>query len=417
MISLREGEQDSGSPRTETLKGALSLDSFPPLSHSLSLWLSYSELRWEGKIFPFADAPVLNSKGGSALASTRRQSGISTALKYLWSTLLFVSSRNLKRPGRLERGSWTRLTALSMALSLFISSCASEAEDVGPSAAVREAHERFLMSDDFPPAPREDDRFRKEKADVIVLPTVTLSVWAIGVIAAYVSGVVVYYSNKAEFDQMVGDALAGSQGGWDNLDEWLEAESHAQAQHVSDSLERVIYRSESSDFYAITGNDYLHFLNATAQIDYLDPRKLKDLLDGKVRPLAGYAREFLTMLRELSVEARHADTGAGICMRAQVSRVDNPEVVYMASARANGPSDVIPAALLASLKATVQCGTYDVEIMEYIYGYYEVKGPLSSLTDIFFSHIFRTARLLYMYVDACQLPPQLTFEPGNALCE
>ena len=312
---------------------------------------------------------------------------------------------------------WNRLTVHLVAFSLLTYGCASEAENPGPSEAVRQAHERFLQSSDFPPEPRADDLIRKEKADVIVLPTVTLSVWAIGVIAAYVSGVVVYYSNKAEFDQLVGDALAGSQGGWDNIDDWLEAESYAQAQHVSDSLEQVIYRSETSDFYAVTGNDYLHFLNATAQIEYINPQKLKDLLDGKVRPLAGYAKEFLTMLRELSVEARHADTGAGICMRAQVARVDNPGVVYVASARANGPGDVIPAALLASLKATVQCGTYDVDIMDYIYGYYEVKGPLSSLTNIFFSHIFRTARLLYMYVDACQLPPQLTFEPGNALCE
>ncbi|MEE2644669.1 MAG: hypothetical protein VYD19_07020 [Myxococcota bacterium] len=304
--------------------------------------------------------------------------------------------------------------ALSALLVFASFGCADRASDP---RVIDPAHLQFIEESSFPPEPQAGDQIRKEKADVIVLPTVSLSVWAIGAIAAYISGVVVYYSSSEDFAYLWNETFGARSDPWEELDRAAqEVESHAQAEHVSTSLEQVIYRSETSDFYALTGNDYLHFMNATAQISYLDPKTLRDLLDGKVRPLAGYAKTYLDQIRQLSMEGRYESASDGFCIRAEISRVDNPAVTYMASARAHGATDVIPAAILASLKATIQCGTYDPKIMDFVYGYYEVNGPLGSITDVFISHLFRSVKLLYKYVDTCQLPPKLTMTLNEGSC-
>ena len=77
---------------------------------------------------------------------------------------------------------------------------------------------------------------------------------------------------------------------------------------------------------------------------------------------------------------------------------------------------MIPAAVFASLKATMRCGMYDAEIREFVYSYYNVDGPRASLPDIFISHMLKTARLIYRYAETCQLPPNVQVTPDAGDC-
>jgi len=105
-----------------------------------------------------------------------------------------------------------------------------------------------------------------------------------------------------------------------------------------------------------------------------------------------------------------------LCAKATVYSLTEPRVPYTGLARANGPVDIIPAAVFASLKATIRCGLYDGGIREFIYGYYNVGGPMDAIPDIFISHILKTARLIYDYVGVCQLPPVIQIDLDGGDC-
>ena len=85
-------------------------------------------------------------------------------------------------------------------------------------------------------------------------------------------------------------------------------------------------------------------------------------------------------------------------------------------ARSRGSVDVIPAIILASLKATVRCGLYDTGVREFLYSYYDVSGPLDALPNIFISHMLKTTKLLFKYVDTCQMPPRIQVELDGGDC-
>lgn len=266
---------------------------------------------------------------------------------------------------------------------------------------------QFLDDSSEPPEPEPLDDLMKQKADVIVLPTVSVTVWAIGAIIAYIGAQAVYTNTISEFETILDHAL-GRGADWS----WAEAhnEPTVQADHLTESLKRVAYRSEDSDFYSITGNDYLRFLSMTSPLTIIDPKKLKDLMDGKVTPWGRFAREYFAALQVASVQARHLsldESSQGLCLKATVTSIGTPKVPYSGRSRARGPINVIPAAILASLKATVRCGMYDSSIMDFINSYAKVSGMRGSTFDIFISHTLKTASLLSKYVGVCQLPPQI----------
>ena len=121
----------------------------------------------------------------------------------------------------------------------------------------------------------------------------------------------------------------------------------------------------------------------------MNPQKLKDLLDGKVRPWGRYAKDYFAALQVASVQARHlasGNTAQGLCARATVHALNEAQTPYVGLAKARGSVDIIPAVVLASLKATMRCGMYDSGIREFVYGYFKVKGSRASLPDIFISH-------------------------------
>ncbi len=276
--------------------------------------------------------------------------------------------------------------------------------------------EAFLNETNGPPEPMPYDQAMRGKADVIALPTISVAVWAIGALIVYMGGQTILTTSIEDFETVLRMAL-GRSADWDWAQEYDEP--LAQADHLTEQLNRIAYRSESSDFYSINGNDFLRFLSMASPITLLDPQKLKDLLDGKIRPLDTYAREYFKSLQIASVRARRLaldDTARGLCVRATVQSISETPIPYIGMARSRGAIDVVPAAVFASVKATMRCGMYDSEIREYVYGYANVNGPRPQLQDIFISHIIKTARLLFKYVDRCQLPPTLTVDPDGGDC-
>lgn len=274
----------------------------------------------------------------------------------------------------------------------------------------------FLDDTGYPPEPKPMDEFRRLKADVLVLPAISVTVWAVGALMVYIGGQAVLSNSIEDFEFVLNRAL-GRDADWS----WAEdaGEPLSQAEHLTASLNRVAYRSEDSDFYSISGNDYIRFLNMTSAISTIDPAKLRDLLDGKIRPWGQYAKDFFAALQVASVQARHLSEGnstaEGLCARATVYSLTEPRVPYIGLARARGTIDVIPAAILASVKATIRCGMYDGDIREFVYSYYNVSDARGLVADIFISHMLKTAELLHKYVDVCQMPPKIVvdFDAGD----
>ncbi len=274
----------------------------------------------------------------------------------------------------------------------------------------------FLDDRSGPPTPRPADEMMRLKADVIALPAISVTVWAIGALIVYIGSQAVFTNTIEDFEAVLGMAL-GQSVDWS----WAEetGEPLEQADHLTESLNRIAYRSETSDFYSITGNDYLRFLTMTSPITVLDPQKLKDLMDGKVRPWGKYAKEFFAAIQVASMQARHLavdDTGRGLCVRATVHSIADSPVPYVSMARATGAGDVIPAAVFASVKATIRCGMYDSNVREFIYSYYNVSGPRSIVADIFITHMLKTAKLIYKYVEVCQMPPNIQVDLDGGDC-
>ncbi len=273
----------------------------------------------------------------------------------------------------------------------------------------------FLDDTGYPPEPEPMDNFMRMKADVLVLPAISVTVWAIGALMVYIGGQAVLNTSIEDFELVLDQALGRGED-WS----WAEdiGEPSSQAVHLTESLNRIAYRSEASDFYSISGNDYIRFLNMMSAVSTIDPAKLRDLLDGKVRPWGQYAKDFFAALQVASVQARHlseGNTAEGLCARATVYSLTAPRVPYLGLARARGKVDIIPAAVLASVKATIRCGMYDADVREFIYSFYNVSGARGLVADIFISHMLKTAKLLHKYVDVCQMPPKIVvnFDQGD----
>ena len=274
----------------------------------------------------------------------------------------------------------------------------------------------FLDDTSGPPEPQPFDDLMRQKADVIVLPTISVTVWAVGALMVYIGAQGVFSNTIEDFETVLSSAF-GQSTDWS----WAEAQDEPlnQATHLTESLGRVAYRSEESDFYSVSGNDYIRFLNMVSPSTIINPQKLKDLLDGKVRPWGGYAKEYFAALQIASVQARHLATenvSQGLCARATVHALNESQTPYLGLARARGSVDIIPAVILASLKATMRCGMYDTGIREFIYSYFKVKGSRASIPDLFISHSLKTAKLLFKYVDACQMPPKIVVDLDGGDC-
>lgn len=274
----------------------------------------------------------------------------------------------------------------------------------------------FLNDTAGPPEPRPSDEAMRQKADVIALPAISVTIWAVGALIVYIGSQTVFQNTIEDFEAVLDMAL-GRSADWSWAEETGEAQE--QAEHLTASLNRVAYRSETSDFYSVTGNDYIRFLNMVSPIAILNPGKLAELMDGKIRPWGKFAKDFFAALQVASVQARHLaldDTARGLCARATVDSLAQPPVPYVGMARSRGAVDIIPALVLASLKATIRCGMYDSNVREFIYGYYGVSGPRGRLADIFISHMLKTVRLLHKYVDVCQMPPRIEVVPDGGDC-
>ena len=306
-----------------------------------------------------------------------------------------------------------RLTSICLIVCLICAplGCSDPALPVGG-----DEFEAFLNDTGGPPEPMPYDEVMRGKADVIALPTITVAVWAIGALIVYMGGQTIFTSTVEDFENILQMAL-GRSADWDWAQEYEEPLE--QADHLTEQLNRIAYRSDTSDFYSFNGNDYLRFLSMASPLTLLDPKKLKDLLDGKIRPLDQYAREYFKALQVASVRARRLaldDTARGLCARATVYSKTEPSVPYVGMARSRGAVDIVPAAVFASLKATMRCGMYDTDVREFVYSYYNVDGPRGQLPDIFISHLLKTARLIHKYVDTCQLPPTIRVDPDGGDC-
>lgn len=272
------------------------------------------------------------------------------------------------------------------------------------------ALQSFLDDKGGPPEPNASDEILKGKADVIALPAISVTVWVVGALMVYIGGKEVFNNTVEDFETVLEMAF-GQTADWS----WAEQvnEPLHQAEHLTESLNRIAYRSEDSDFYSVNGNDYLRVLSMMSPINLLDPQKLKDLMDGKIRPWGQYAKEFFAALQIASMHARHLqDTkeGQGLCVRATVRSRSEPFEEYVGLASATGTVDVIPAVIFASLKATMRCGMWDGDVREYVFSYYDVSGPMDAIPDIFISHILKSAKLLFKYVDSCQMPPTIVVD-------
>ena len=312
-----------------------------------------------------------------------------------------------------NRSKLSRVLCAFLCLCLALAPMACDSPSAPPTDPGLEA---FLNDTGGPAEPRESDALMKGKADVLVLPAISVTVWAVGALLVYI-GTTEVFSNTIQDFQTVLDTAFGGSADWDWAEEMEEPLN--QADHLTESLNRIAYRSETSDFYSVNGNDYLRFLNMVDAITFIDPRKLNDLLDGKVRPWGQFVKDYFASLQVASMHARHLSQeqdGAGLCARATVTSRIPPFESYVGLAQAKGPIDVIPAVIFASFKATMRCGMYDSDIREYIYSYFDVGGPLDALPDVFISQMLKSASLLYKIVDKCEIPPKIVVDMDGGDC-
>jgi len=280
---------------------------------------------------------------------------------------------------------------------------------------VDESLEAFVTDSGGPPEPRPEDKAMKGKADVIALPAISVAVWAMGAIVVYIAGQEIFKNTIQDFEIVMEMAFGTSEADW----EWAEqvGEPQDQAEHLTESLNRIAYRSEGSDFYSVNGNDYLRFLSMTSAIQIQDNETLMDLIHGEVRPLGKFAQQFFGALQVVSAQSRNLAenaSGTGLCARATVTSLTEPYEDYIGLARASGPVDIIPAVVLASFRATIRCGMYDTDVRDYVYGYTNVD-VLDSIPNTFISQMLKSAGLLYKYVGVCKLPPaiQVTLDQND----
>lgn len=256
----------------------------------------------------------------------------------------------------------------------------------------------------------------KGKADVIVPPTISVAVWAVWAPIVYM-GTQEVFKNTIQCFEVVFQSVFGQSADW----AWAEYlnEPELQAAHLTESLNRMAYRSESSDFYSFNGNGYLRFLSLASGTAANDTVELDGILDGQVRPWGKLAKEFFQAIQGASMEARHVhveeSVNEGLCARATVKSLRAPYEDFVGRSKASGPVTVIPAIVLASLKATLRCGMYDGDVRDYAYSYYDI-GALDAIPNTFISHMVKSSVLLSKYVGARQLPPSIVVDVDAGDC-
>lgn len=315
----------------------------------------------------------------------------------------------------LKRLSSALLTVCCLTSLVIAPSCADQVD------LIDEESQRFLEGDDYAPTPLEGDRLLLEKADVIVLPTISISVYVIGAIAAYVSGILIYESLPDEGMDLWDSAWSGSHMSdyhyltEDAID--LESEVTAQAEQLNRALSEFAYRTTDTPLPGITGEMYITFLNAYASANAsshgISLEEMRENLEGRLKPLAEAPRDFLNSLRIASSRSRTLNSSAGLCVKARVD--DKEGAPFIGRAKAKGPEDVIRATILASLKATARCGVYHEEVMSQVRKYAEVQGEFRIVDQLFY-HLFVTGQVIYSYAGQCQLPPQVEVLEGQESC-
>lgn len=302
-------------------------------------------------------------------------------------------------------------TLLNLVIITSLCACADHFESIDQPTI------NFLESDEYVTAPMPGDQVRLEKADVIVLPTISLSVYVIGALVAYVSGIMIYESVADEGMDLWDLSWSGDHvGDYDYfLDEPVDlaSEVQAQAEHLSESLATFAYRSEDERLPGVTGQMMINMINAYAHVSNEGLEAAKDILNGRIRPLAEAPRAFINQLRVASSRGRNMDTKDGLCVKALVKNKNNIEFVGRAKAR--GAADVIRAGILAGLKATARCGIYHEEVMEKIRQYANVQNRYRVIDQLFY-HLFVTGQVLYSYAGQCTLPPMIEVLENQDAC-
>ncbi|MAD61459.1 MAG: hypothetical protein CMH49_08120 [Myxococcales bacterium] len=301
---------------------------------------------------------------------------------------------------------------ICISLMISMTACTNKHDDID------QASVDFMESVEYAPAPQMDDATRLAKADVIVLPTISLSVYVVGALVAYIGSTVVYQSLANEGMSLWDHAWSGDHLGpyEDFLDGPVDLANEAEAQmaQLNESLAEFAYRSEDPSLPGITGEMYLTTLNAYSHYISIGLDAAQDIINGRVKPLADAPRAFLNELRMASIRSRGMDSSLGFCIKARVLSKEN--VPYVGRAKARGVGDVIRATVLASLKATTRCGLYHEEVMAQVREYATVADRFRML-DQFFFHLFVTGKVLYAYAGQCTLPPEIEVLESQASCE
>lgn len=301
---------------------------------------------------------------------------------------------------------------ICISILISITACTNKYEGVD------QASIDFMESVEYAPTPQMDDAARLAKADVIVLPTISLSVYVVGALIAYIGSTMVYESLANEGMSLWDHAWTGDHLGAyeDFLNEPVDLANEAEAQtaQLNQSLAEFAYRSEDPSLPGITGEMYLTTLNAYSHYISIGMDAAQDIINGRVKPLADAPRAFLNELRMASIRSRGMDSSAGFCIKARVLSKEN--VPFVGRTKARGVNDVIRATVLASLKATTRCGLYHEEVMEKVREYATVADRFRML-DQFFFHLFVTGKVLYAYAGQCTLPPEIEVLESQVACE
>ena len=219
--------------------------------------------------------------------------------------------------------------------------------------AIDQASIDFMESLEYAPTPQETDAACLAKADGIVLPTISISVYVVGALIAYIGSTMVYESLADEGMSLQDHAWTG-----DHLGEYknflngsvdLANEAEAQMEQLNQSLAEFAYRSEDPSLSDIIGEMYLTTLNAYSHYISIGMEAAQDIL-------ADAPRAFLNELRMSSIRSQGLDASLGFCIKAKV-------VPFIGRAKARGVNDVIRATVLERLKATTHCGLYHEEVM------------------------------------------------------
>ena len=277
----------------------------------------------------------------------------------------------------------------------------------------------WLNSATYPPSTNEEDLIQRQGQTTVVLPDIKMTVWAVGVITGYMNEHLIYYSDVRTMVSLLIETLG--EPPWNDFN-W-KTETYQQAEHLEIALSMIAYRSPDSNFYAITGNDFIRLLNHSYYARIMDPEAFQTLIlseeniSEKIQPLVGYAKEYFSDVRRASIVSRYFKSSAqGICFRAEVRSIGG-RVPYIGLAKARDETDAIAAMTLASLKATIRCGINNSDMRDFIYEHLEINEQNNTIVDLFIYHMLHIPHLIYQYIDSCQLPPTIIVTLNKDDCD